>query len=448
MQGWQRLAMRVIKAGAGLPAALLVALGCALPVGAQASVAIWPSGDGSRALVRNASGRPIMIDVPKALPPIATSGGAAALQASQSMNVGGASATFNLSRAISAANLARVARIGLGAAGPIAGLALLYDGLTWLNDEWNVSEVQSTYTAASGAYSANSQAAGLALYLQQTGHVGYLHAGTWGVSGQITMCRQSTPGNGCWFWSKAGETTTVDRPATEAELEAKFLANLQANPTISDEVVQAVSDFVPIEEAVPGSLQVTGPSSVQGPTETTVRQEGGNTYTTTNQTTYNITYQGDTVTVTATTNSTTVDQNSNVVHQSTTTTQAPASPEQAGAPAEDLECGLPGTPPCKIDETGTPQATNTVTAGQAALTAAFDARDSQVASSTQVESFGWLPTLPSLNVSCSTIQVGNIWTFDPCPGIEIGRTFFAFLWGFFGLIYAWRRVGETVAGGV
>jgi len=419
--------------------------------------------------VRNASGRPIMIDVPKSLPPISTSGGAAALQATQSFNVGGASATVNLARAVTAANLARYARLGLGLMTPVGALLTVYEGVRYLNGVYEKSEVPSTLQGCwkeygqsqcwsieafcayrdslyGGSYNiipANSS------WYQDGGRKRWdcKNNGEGGSMGSVFL----SPSDECALGEVHNGTSCVAAGwtgASEAEVDAKILSNLQANPGLADEVVQAVSDFVPLEEAVPGSVEVSGPSSVQGPTETTVRQEGGNTYTTTNQTTYNLTYQGDTVTVTATTNSTTVDQNSNVVHQSTTTTEAPASPEQAGGPAEDLECGLPGTPPCKIDETGTPQPTDTVTAGQAALTAAFDARDSQVASSTQVESFGWLPSLPTLNVSCSTIQVGNIWTFDPCPGIEIGRTFFAFLWGFFGLIYAWRRVGETVAGGV
>lgn len=77
-----------------------------------------------------------------------------------------------------------------------------------------------------------------------------------------------------------------------------------------------------------------------------------NTSTTTQTTTNNYQYGGTTVTTTTTTNNNTVNNFNGRVSQSSTTTDAPVLPEPA---AEIVTCGLPGKPPCKIDETGTPE---------------------------------------------------------------------------------------------
>lgn len=465
------MAMRVVAARAGLAAALFVVLGLLSPV--EASVAIWTSGDGSRALVRNASGRPVMIDVPKALPPISTSGGAGALRATQSLSLAGASAELGLSRAVSLATIARGLRIASGIAGPVGMVGLAYEGIVWATDHWEAShggQPPSQYlTGCTGPYPTQFAAVGqiclhqnlskeyTLYYPRENPPAGWAQANLFQCSSYPQFCGGATSGSGAvgerarvacpggGYADVAGQCASVGL-ATDAEVEQAFSNALQSDPSKAGPAIEWVKEAVPAYDFAPGPVEVTGPSSVQGPVETTTRQEGGNTYTTTNQTTYNLSFQGDTVTVTTTTNSTTVDQSNNVVSSTVTNTQASPSPQKAEEAVKP--CGLPDTPPCKIDEAGTPKADQTVSAGQNALKTAFDARDQQLAQNTQRESFGWLPTLPTLSASCSTIQVGNIWTFDPCPGIEIGRTFFVFLWGFLALVYCWRRVGETVAGGV
>lgn len=472
------MAMRVVAARAGLAAALFAVLGLLSPV--EASVAIWTSGDGSRALVRNASGRPVMIDVPKALPPISTSGGAGALRATQSLSLAGASAELGLSRAVSLATIARGLRIASGIAGPVGMIGLAYEGIVWVSDHWEApqggqpvdlwkdgctgpypSQISTlnqicSGTGVGGAHEFLAYYPGVSNSPPGVVPAGWESANNFQCSQYPALCGGVTTGSGgiarrlkiaCAFGHAdiAGNCPT-NGPATDVQVEGALSNALEADPSKAGPAIEWVKEAVPAYDFAPGPVEVTGPSSVQGPVETTTRQEGGNTYTTTNQTTYNLSFQGDTVTVTTTTNSTTVDQSNNVVSSTVTNTQASPSPQKAEEAVKP--CGLPDTPPCKIDEAGTPKADQTVSAGQNALKTAFDARDQQLAQNTQRESFGWLPTLPTLSASCSTIQVGNIWTFDPCPGIEIGRTFFAFLWGFLALIYCWRRVGETVAGGV
>lgn len=97
-----------------------------------------------------------------------------------------------------------------------------------------------------------------------------------------------------------------------------------------------------------GAPTVTGPATSQGGTSTTNNTANNTTSVTT--TTHNHTYAGDTITTI--TNNTTVTTNNTTGAQTTVTTVStpPANPP----PAQKIEtCGLPGTPACKIDETGT-----------------------------------------------------------------------------------------------
>jgi len=421
-----------------------------------------------------------MIDVPKALPPISTSGGAGALRASQSLSLAGASAELGLSRAVNVATIARGLRIASGIAGPIGMLGLAYEGIVWVSDHWEAPQggqpADLWKEGCTGAYADQFTALnqicsgvayeflvyypGLANYPAGVVPAGWTHANNVQCSVYPALCGGTTSGVGgiaqrpkvtCSVGHAdiAGNCPT-NGPATDVQVEGALSNALQADPSKAGPAIEWVKEAVPAYDFAPGPVEVTGPSSVQGPVETTTRQEGGNTYTTTNQTTYNLSFQGDTVTVTSTTNSTTVDASNNVVSQSTTTTQAPASPEQVPAPQEKSKdpCGLPGTPACKIDETGTPTAESTVSAGQSALSTAMNARDAQVAEKTGVTSWGWLLPVPTLTASCSSINVAGLFTLDPCPALDISRMGFAWLWAVLAGLYCWRRVGETVSGGV
>lgn len=82
------------------------------------------------------------------------------------------------------------------------------------------------------------------------------------------------------------------------------------------------------------------------------------------------------------------------------------------------------------------------------MATAMNARDAQVAEKTGVTSWGWLLPVPTLTASCSSINVGGLFTLDPCPALDISRMGFAWLWAVLAGLYCWRRVGETVSGGV
>lgn len=91
-------------------------------------------------------------------------------------------------------------------------------------------------------------------------------------------------------------------------------------------------------------------------TETTTTNPDGTTSTTTKTTTTTVTRDGNKLVKTQDTVTTVTvkDAQGNPISTTTTTTTTPQTPTTA-AEGEDLECGLPDTPACRIDETGTPE---------------------------------------------------------------------------------------------
>lgn len=100
-------------------------------------------------------------------------------------------------------------------------------------------------------------------------------------------------------------------------------------------------------EVIPSTQILSGPSSSPGTSSTTNNTTDNST--TTNTTTHNHSYAGDTITTTNSTNSVTINNTTGSVTNNTTTNST-----AAPAPQEIETCGLPGKPPCKLDETGTP----------------------------------------------------------------------------------------------
>jgi hypothetical protein len=97
---------------------------------------------------------------------------------------------------------------------------------------------------------------------------------------------------------------------------------------------------------------VTGPASSQGAQSVTTNVTN-NTVTTLN-TVNNYTYGPNTVTVTQTTTGVVTDATTGAVVGQSSSTSNPVTPDPA------ITCGLPNTPPCKIDETGTPDGKDTI----------------------------------------------------------------------------------------
>jgi hypothetical protein len=296
-----------------VPLIVRAALAAVLVLGtaaASAAVDPWPAVQ----IKSSSTGVPIIVGSLNRQASVATSGGAAALRASQMLGIGSsAGATLTLSRGVPLSMLASVARIAAFAYGPVALAGLALTALNWTDGQWMMVEARTRYTAASGTYEAYTEAEALAAYSAVTGHVGYLHAGSWGPSSQITMCRQSSPGNGCWFWSRSGSTVNEEVEAGEGDVEAAISAALVAQPSKAGEVLdEAIKNPQAAAFLQADGQTVSGPATVDGGTQQTVHQGAAGTTTTNKTTTYNLTYSPNTVTVTTTVNTTITHPDSSV----------------------------------------------------------------------------------------------------------------------------------------
>jgi hypothetical protein len=128
------------------------------------------------------------------------------------------------------------------------------------------------------------------------------------------------------------------------------------------------------------------------------------------------------------------------------TPSSPASKDPATA--DSTSCGLPGTPACKIDETGTaagPGATvaATQTAFDAAATAMGDGITNAGNRSSLPFTFGFsMPT-----GSCAPLVMTNRWatiTFDACTNqnVQNFRQAWGYILGIFAMLYMWRSAIE------
>lgn len=171
---------------------------------------------------------------------------------------------------------------------------------------------------------------------------------------------------------------------------------------------------------------VAGPGTITGaPTSTTTTPPGGSPTTTTSTPTTTITYEGDTYITGPTTITTTTINGPTIVTTS---------------PTEVKTCGLPGTPACKIDETGTPDGKGT--APEASADAAATARIGAVDDHSRT-SLGWSFSLGIPSGACSPFvwvtRMGTM-TADPCTsaGVALWRALLAWAVGLWAALYTWR----------
>lgn len=112
-------------------------------------------------------------------------------------------------------------------------------------------------------------------------------------------------------------------------------------------------------------------------------------------------------------------------------------------------CGLPGTPPCKIDETGTPDgsalgsAANGVKTAGTALTTAVSGVD-------KPSSLGWSFSLTLPTGACTDFQMyrpGGTWGVGLCDNsyVQIIREILAWAMGILAAVYCYRSVTRTIA---
>lgn len=287
--------------------------------------AVWTSLDGSKALVRNSSGAVVRLQVPSVLPSVAAGGGAASLKASQALVIGNSVAALQLSRNVPLLNVAKLARIAAWGVGPVALLGLALDAYQYVDGVWHVEEEQTRYTFG-GTVEAFTLQQALDHYAatapQYAPGVAF-GRDVWGVSSPVRICSAGWPGNACQFWQKGGTTTTEQVPTDEASLEAAIAAALQAQPSLAGQVLdRALEDSQARAQLAADPLGITGPSTVDGGSTTSTRVDTAGTTTIQTQTTYNLSYQGDTVNLTQTQVETVTDPANNVT-TTTTTTDAP-----------------------------------------------------------------------------------------------------------------------------
>lgn len=434
--------------------------------GAASAQTVFQWAKSDRILVRDAAGRVATIS-PLTVQPSIASGGGGALVATSRVGIGGAIIDVTAQRALTLPSLAVVARRAARLYGPIGIASLALEGLQWANDRWERSESPQAenfcwgigagyvqeYGCVGGTGNLNMCHPTLEMGQSANGY-GYVPAlaptrepmtfklalyGSLGVPWvSIQNCIQMpTDGNGHKprVYAKLGHSTAGE--VTDAELEDAIGDALVASPNKIPDVLQEALRRGTITSDDVGPLTTSGPSSVPGPTTTTEVDTGQGTETVTTTITNNVTYEGDTVIITTTTTTTNGDTTT------TTTTTSDTPPEVTFE-----SCGLPNTPACKIDETDTPKAEDTVEAAKTDLETAWAEREAKLEEVTDRDSFGWLWGVPDVSVSCSSVDVAGKFSLDICPALDISRAGFGFLWVALAGLYCWRRVGETVSGGV
>lgn len=121
-----------------------------------------------------------------------------------------------------------------------------------------------------------------------------------------------------------------------------------------------------------------------------------------------------------------------------------------GNPTELFTCGLPNTPPCKIDESGTPSGVGALHDGNVARDVA---RDSIIAGMAEPTELPWVWGFDLPVGSCSNLQVpaglvpgSQAREFDLCghPATPIWRQLFAWVLYVGAAFYAWHRYTDQV----
>lgn len=131
---------------------------------------------------------------------------------------------------------------------------------------------------------------------------------------------------------------------------------------------------------------------------------------------------------------------------SPTSTGTPTGTKTAVAGEEQLACGAPGQPPCKIDESGTPT-TKTLALDEAAIGAAATANRGTIGGTGDKGMFGsWTgvfvtPPVVACEPVTFNMVLGQTVASDPCPVVEGTRSVVGWLWALSGfwLCLGWIR---------
>lgn len=215
--------------------------------------------------------------------------------------------------------------------------------------------------------------------------------------------------------------------------------------------IRAMSDTARKAEALREALEkggevATGPASVTGPATktgqpqvtTTTGPQGTTRTTTTPKWKYG--YTNDTVTVTD--EPTVVTENPDGTTTTTTTDNAPP-------PQDIITCGLPDTPPCKIDETGTPVAGD-LSGGNGAIETERGKLVKEIEDSSKRTSLPWSWTWALPSGACTPFTFGTNarpMVVNPCDvsGVHLWRSLLAWMLAIMTGIHIWQSVKELGA---
>jgi hypothetical protein len=125
-------------------------------------------------------------------------------------------------------------------------------------------------------------------------------------------------------------------------------------------------------------------------------------------------------------------------------------------PDGTTECGSPGRPPCKIDETGTPDGLTAMNGAKASIDSAFtDATgklDTVTSASGKDTSWGWVPLSWVTPGSCHALNLGTlpiinfVINFDICPQLAMASEFLTFIWAIGTIALCLSMVWQTMQG--
>lgn len=252
---------------------------------------------------------------------------------------------------------------------------------------------QSGICGSAGTYSSSAEAA-----IQWGGSTAYVEVMPTASQPGRMVSPQYRDSNTLYFT----QGPSVTNPATlQNVIDA---ANARSSWPAGSSLGRAVADALSSgESADVQPVSVTGPATSPGVSTTTTTANdpatnsstnpatNPNTSTATQTVTNNYRYDGPSVTTTTVTNSTTVNNSTGAVTNNSTSTASPVVPSAPVPPADIVTCGLPGKPPCKIDETGTPE-----------IDPAIDGKVAAEKALSKLKEFaanpeGSLPALPSLN---------------------------------------------------
>lgn len=232
---------------------------------------------------------------------------------------------------------------------------------------------------------------------------------------------------------------------TQQQLEDR-IADKSGWPS-SSRLADAFKDALKTGEVVVATPQaLTGPATSPGTKTSTTTGSGTSATTTTNTTTNNYNYTGPTVTVT----STSVSQVTNNLNQPVGSPTVTITEPETKPPAEKvITCGLPDTPACKIDETGTkPEIASDEYSKQ------LDAlRDKNAADLEKVggkgdkslfDAFTELFKVPALVACEGYVLPNNMGTINPCGVVDGSRVMMGYIWALLGFYWCLGMVREVL----